>query len=118
VVRRLLRERVLAATRLALSVPEQPELHPFAEVIDGETAAMFVGRLVSAQNQIAALAAARVPAATLRLRLDTALRTGIEDTLSLLADNGRDETEAVAIVAEVFADYARLVAAQVEPPTP
>jgi hypothetical protein len=46
------------------------------------------------------------------------LRTGIEDTLSLLADNGRDETEAVAIVAEVFADYARLVAAQVEPPTP
>ncbi len=110
---RLLRERVLAQTRLSLALGEGGVGPEFAEVIEGEPVAAFLGRLLSAQNQLAARRAGVWPERRLRRRLDRALRAGAAETLELLAADGRDAAGA-AIVAEVLAEYARRLAALAE----
>ena len=108
---RLLRERVLACTRVRLELDDAPVGPEFAEVTEGEPAAAFLGRLLSAQNQLAARRAGSWPAAEVRRRCDEALRAGAQETLDLLAADRRDDAAALAVVAEVLAEYGRRVAA-------
>ncbi len=110
---RLLRERVLARTRGLLELGEDVIGHEFAEMLDGEPAPAFLGRLLSAQNLLAARRAGSWPGARVRACLDEALRGGAEETLELLAADGHADPAAVAIVAEVLTDYGRRLAALV-----
>lgn len=112
VARRLLRERVLAATRRELALASAVHVPRFAEAVDRESVALFVGRLVGAQNQLAGLLRPRPQPAELRARLDRALRSAIDETLELLgADASRAASlDAAATVLEVLAEYRRLVA--------
>lgn len=102
---RLLRERVLARSRRRLGIPEQATARTFAEVIDAELAEAFLGRLLSAQNQLAALAAAAAPMQQVRIHLDQALREGVEETLDLLTRERCRDTDALAVVAEVLTAF-------------
>jgi hypothetical protein len=123
VARRLLRERVLSRTRVSLRLGDVPASHKFAEAVDGESAAAFLGRLLSAQNQLAARRAGNWPEPRLRKALDQALREGVDETLELLAQDARDTTRGIAAVAEVLSEYARRLAMLLEestaaPPAP
>jgi hypothetical protein len=106
--RRMIRERVLARTRLLLELGGE-HVPEFAEAIATEPVAAFVGRLVSAQNQ---LGGKRLPGwggPRVRAALDHALHAGVAETLELLRD-GRDQGEGTAVVAEVLAEYGRRLA--------
>jgi hypothetical protein len=115
VARRVLRERVLARTRQALELGAIGSGPEFAEVIDDESTAAFLGRLLSAQNQLAGLRAPSWPGPRLRAALDRGLREGAEEALGLLGVDGQGEAEAdaaaVAVVADVLAEYGRRLAA-------
>lgn len=112
---RLLRERVLAGTRRLLELEEGASGPEFAEVIEGEPIAMFLGRLLSAQNQLAGRRAAEWEERRLRRLLDLALHAGAIETLELLSADGRDDAAGVQIVTEVLAEYGRRLAALAEP---
>jgi hypothetical protein len=107
----LLRERVLACTRAAFGLADAALPHAFAEVVEGEPVPAFLGRLLSAQNQLAAQRAGTLAPAELRRRLADALQAGAEETLDLLALDGSDDAEAVAVIAEVLAEFGRRLAA-------
>jgi hypothetical protein len=111
----LLRERVLAGTRRVLELDEGTSGPEFAEVIEGEPIAEFLGRLLSAQNQLAARRAGRWNERRVRRLLDLALHAGAIETLELLAADGRDDAAGVQIVTEVLAEYGRRLAAMAEP---
>ena len=53
--RRLLRERVLSRTRERLELTDGEFVPSFAENVDEEPVGAFLGRLIGAQNQLAAL---------------------------------------------------------------
>jgi hypothetical protein len=108
VARRLLRERVLARTRARLAVPSGAVLD-FAEDIAGETIEQFVGRLLSAQNLIAARRSG-VDHATIRAGLDEAMREGCADAREMLATDDPADA-ALGVVAAVLVEYGRLLAA-------
>lgn len=110
VARRVLRERVLARTRSRLELVDESSAPAFAEVIDLEPAAAFLGRLLSAQNQLAARRAGQWGVLRIRASLDQALREGAQETIELLAADPL-HTEGVVVVAEVVAEYARRLAA-------
>lgn len=113
-VLRLLRERVLASTREALGVDEGHATPEFAEILEGEPVPAFLGRLLSAQNQLAASRRAHggeLTAAVVRSRCDDALLAGANETLELLAANPHVDPTAATIVAEVLAEHARRIAA-------
>ncbi len=110
VARRVLRERVLTRTRTRLELTDEHPAQEFAEVIDLELPAAFLGRLLSAQNQIAALRAGQWPVPRIRAALDQALREGAQEAIELLAADPQ-HTEGVVVVAEVIAEYARRLAA-------
>lgn len=111
----MLRERVLAHTRLWLELPEHVAVPVFAEVPEDETAGEFLGRLLSAQNQLAAHRASQWDGVRLRRCVDAGLRGGAEETCAMLAD-GRDEL-ALAAAAAVLVEYGRrLQALCTEPP--
>lgn len=110
IARRLLRERVLARTRALFALRDHDHGPVFAEVIDDEPAHEFVGRLLSAQNQLVARSVAALPATVARERLDRALRDGVQETLDLLAAEPLHQ-DGVAVVATIVAEYARRLAA-------
>lgn len=114
--RRLLRERVLARTRARLELDDASAGPEFAEVLDCETLTAFLGRLLSAQNQLAARRAGTWPAPRVRRCLDAALQAGAAETLELLAAQGHDDASAVAVVVDVLAEYGRRLAALAAPP--
>lgn len=111
--RRLLRERVLARTRERLALAEGDVVHAFAEAVDAESVDDFLGRLLSAQNQLAALRARALGPAPVRAALDGALRDGAMETVELVAADAAGGGAAVAVVAEVLEAYARRLAAMV-----
>lgn len=119
VARRLLRERVLAATRAQLELGDGEFVPNFAEALDREPVAAFVGRLLGAQNQLAALRAHAWSPAELRENLDLALRRGVTEVLDMLqqdmlqpdGDAGVDGTE---FVAQVLGEYGRRLSALVD----
>lgn len=104
--RLLLRERVLVHTRTRLQLPEHVSVPAFAEAIADESTATFLGRLLSAQNQLAAHRAHDWDGAIVRAAVDAGLRAGAEEACELLAGDGRDPL-ALAAVAEVLDEYGR-----------
>jgi hypothetical protein len=110
VARRVLRERVLACTRELLGVDGHDGAPVFAEAIDTEPVEQFVGRLLSAQNQLAARRVAEWGTARVRRTLDAALRQGAEEAIELLSTAGRNDGQGVLVVAEVMVEYGRLLA--------
>ncbi len=104
---RLLRERVLAKTRARLGLSEQAHGPTFAEVTQGEPVGAFLGRLLSAQNQLAAQRAASWAGARLRQALADALQDGAAETLELLAAEEVPDEAAVTVVVEVLAEFGR-----------
>lgn len=113
---RLLRERVLARTRTAFGLGESVAVPHFAEVLDGEPLPAFLGRLLSAQNQLAACRAPAWPPDRVRAATAEALRVGAEETIDLLLADGPDAGGAVATVVEVLAHFGRRLAAAVAVP--
>lgn len=114
--RRLLRERVLTSTRAQLELPDGETPPSFAESMDGESIGDFLGRLLSAQNQLASKRAGALGAAATRARLDAALRDGATEAAELLAQDVASGGAGVAVVAAVLEEYARRLAALVERP--
>ncbi|MCA8965599.1 MAG: hypothetical protein H6838_08945 [Planctomycetes bacterium] len=104
---RLLRERVLAKTREQLGLAEHSHGMTFAEVTHGEPVGAFLGRLLSAQNQLAAPRAAQWAGARLRQALADALQDGAAETLELLAAEEVPDEAAVTVVVEVLAEFGR-----------
>jgi hypothetical protein len=111
----MLRERVLAHTRSLLELTEHLAVPVFAEVPEDETVGEFLGRLLSAQNQLAAQRAGQWDAGRLRRCVDAGLRGGAEETCAMLAD-GRDEL-ALAAAAAVLVEYGRRLQALCTEPT-
>ena len=108
IARRLLRERVLWQTRRHLGLGDGEFVPSFAEAVEAEPVGAFVGRLIGAQNQLAALCAGRMTPTDLRGHMDEALREGVEEVVELLSqDAAHDDGAAVAFVAEVLHEYAR-----------
>lgn len=106
----ILRERVLARTLIGLGLDHAGPVPNFAEVQDHEPVGAFLGRLVSAQNQLAARRAAEWPLARIRQVLHDAMHDGALETLELLASEAEPLPEAAAVVAEVLAEFGRRVA--------
>lgn len=111
--RRLLRERVLARTRQRLGLEEGESGHAFAEAVDAESVDDFLGRLLSAQNQLGAFKARELGGVAVRQALDGALRDGASEAAEMLAGDAATGGAAVAVVAEVLEAYARRLAAMV-----
>ena len=109
IARRLIRERVIARTRERLELRPGEDVPRWAEAVDSEPIGLFLGRLLSAQNQLAALRVGALPQTELRRRLDEAMREGVEEVIEMLTRDGADERAlaAVEVVAEVLAEYGR-----------
>lgn len=82
--RRLLRERILARARALLGLGEPSSVPEFAEALDDESSAELLGRLLSAMNQLLALAQPPLPVAAARQLQSQALAEGAAETLELL----------------------------------
>lgn len=118
VARRVLRERVLARTREGLQLAEGEHGPEFAEVIETEPVGLFLGRLLSAQNQLASRRVAAWGAPRVRRTLDAALQQGAAEAVELLAADARDDGSAVGVVAEVLDEYGRRLATLAQDPDP
>jgi hypothetical protein len=114
---RLLRERVLARSRRRLGLPEQSNLHSFAEVFEREPVAKYLGRLLSAQNHLAALGADSVSPSRVRDALDDALREGAQETLELLTFEVQADHAALEVVAEVLVEFGKRLSNQLSDPS-
>lgn len=110
VARRLLRQRVLSRTRHLLELSDSEFVPRWAEAVDYESIATFLGRLLGAQNQLAALRVNTLPALEIRKRLDAALRLGTTEVLEMLGGDPKDGPRAVEVVADVLAEYGRRLA--------
>lgn len=106
-LRRLLRERVLARTRQLFALDDVAHVPEFAEALEAESVAELLGRLLSAQNQLAALVRPPLGAQRLRDLQAEALTSGAAETLELLGDEVPGE--AAALVAALLAEFARRV---------
>ena len=84
----------------------------FAEDVDAEPLAAFVGRLPGAQNQLAALRVRELDKPELRHRLDEAMREGTAEVIEMLSRDPQDEhaIAAVEVVADALAEYGRRLA--------
>jgi hypothetical protein len=107
-----MRERVLARTRANLGLRDGEFVPRFAEDVDAEPLAAFVGRLLGAQNQLAALRVGELTPPNLRARLDLAMREGVAEVVEILSSDAEDEhaLAAVAVVADALAEYGRRLA--------
>ncbi len=104
---RLLRERVLARTRALLGVPEGMSTPEFAEVVEGEPIETFLGRLLSAQNQLTARRTGVWTPEGVRRACHRALEQGVAETLELLTADGRSAHQGIGAVGEVLIAYGR-----------
>jgi hypothetical protein len=110
VARRLLRERVLARTRDLLDLTPGEFVPSFAEAVDAEPIHAFLGRLLGAQNQLAALRVRKLAPVAIRARLDRALRDGVSEVMEMLASDSAAGAVGCAVVADVLAEYGRRLA--------
>lgn len=115
---RLLRERVLVRTRGELRLGEHVVVPTFAEVFEDEPTGVFLGRLLSAQNQLAAQCGGALDGSQIRRAVDAGLRGGAEETILWLHEERRDAS-AIAAVTDVLTEYGRrlqVLVAELEPP--
>lgn len=108
--RRLLRERVLFQTRARLELQAGEFVPSFAEAVEAEPMQAFLGRLLGAQNQLAALRVKVLTQTEIRSRLDSALREGIAEVMEMLAADPVDGAVGCAVVADVLVEYGRRLA--------
>lgn len=108
--RRLLRERVLVQTRKRLGLRAGEFVPSFAEAVDAEPMQAFLGRLLGAQNQLAALRVKVLTHLELRSRLDAALREGVAEVMEMLVADPVDGAVGCAMVADVLTEYGRRLA--------
>ncbi|MGK0202575.1 MAG: hypothetical protein ACI9S9_001644 [Planctomycetota bacterium] len=108
--RRLLRERVLFQTRERLELQSGEFVPSFAEAVDVEPIGAFLGRLLGAQNQLAALRVKVVAQTEMRALLDAALREGVAEVMEMLAADPVDGAVGCAVVADVLSEYGRRLA--------
>jgi hypothetical protein len=108
--RRMLRERVLARTRESLDLTASEFVPKFAENVDEEPVSAFLGRLIGAQNQIAALRVGQLTSTEIRVRLDRSLRDGISEAMEMLSSEPEDRLAGCEFVANVLAEYSRRIA--------
>ena len=108
--RRMLRERVLARTRESLDLTASEFVPKFAENVDEEPVSAFLGRLIGAQNQIAALRVRQLTSTEIRVRLDRSLRDGISEAMEMLSSEPEDRLAGCEFVANVLAEYSRRIA--------
>ena len=108
--RRLLRERVLFQTRERLDLKPGEFVPSFAEAVEAEPIQAFLGRLLGAQNQLAALRVKVLTQTEIRSRLDAALREGVAEVMEMLAIDPVDGAVGCAIVADVLTEYGRRLA--------
>lgn len=106
IVLQLLRERILARTRAALGLTGGAAVPEFAEVVATEPLPQFVGRLLSAQNQLAALRRPPLELARSRRMLAEALQLGAQETSELLA-GAEHAAEGQALVRAVLVEFGR-----------
>lgn len=109
IVLQLLRERILARTRVALGLPSSLVVPEFAERVADESLPDFVGRLLSAQNQLAARRLPPFDLARSRRLLAEALQQGAHETTELLA-GAEHGAEGQALVRAVLVEFGRRLA--------
>ena len=110
IARRLLRERVLARTRERLQLGSGEFVPTWAEAVDAEPIHAYLGRLLGAQNQLAALRVRELSPVQIRAHLDTALREGVSEVMEMLASDTVADTIGCAVVADVLSEYGRRLA--------
>ncbi len=110
-VLQVLRERVLARTRELLGLPPNPGGPGFAALAEDPTPALFLGRLLSEQNLLAAVRAHHWSADRIRAVLSQALTLGAADALDVLQDVDRLDAEAWSAVEAVLVEFRRKVSA-------
>lgn len=108
--RQLLRERVLSRTRERLELMPGEFVPSFVENVEEEPVGVFLGRLIGAQNQLAALRVRQLSQGEIRSRLDSALRDGVAEAMEMVAPDPRDGAVGCEFVADVLADYGRRIA--------
>ena len=111
---RLLRERVLENTRLELELPR--DLHPHIQFarIPGEQPRVFLGRLLSDQNLLASKRRGEWLDSAVDAALEEGLLQGMNETLEILHDLDRLDSETWRLVCSVLDDFYRRVG-QVSP---
>lgn len=102
----LLRERVLARTRAELGIG-RVSVPVFAGSAAPESIEVFLSRLLSDQNQLAARAASASSGSELRPALTAAFEAGVAETGELLAEVPGGGG---AVVEQVAAEFARRIA--------
>lgn len=101
----LLRERVLASTRVELELPEGTPVPTFAD-IGGRSLHGFLGRLLSEQNLLASARAGQWEPDRIRRATAAAFTHGAVETLEVLGAVGKLDAAAHELVADLLADFA------------
>ena len=115
---RLLRERILERTRLELELPRGAAV-TFAAPGAPDRADVFVGRLLSDQNLLAARRRDRWEAERVDAALETGMTEGLAETLELLHDLDELDAESWGLVNSVLDEFHRkVVSASGEPYEP
>ena len=109
----LLRERVLEATRVQLELPAR---HPGIEFAahPSDSVEVFVGRLLSGQNLLAAQRRDAWPEAAVASALENGLNDGLAETLEILDDVGELDVETWRLLCGVLEEFRRKVCAAIE----
>lgn len=106
---RLLRQRVLARTRVELELADGTAGLPWPESGQPSIGA-FLDRLLSEQNELAAHRARQWPAPRVRAALTSGFRIGADETIDLLCGPPVDEP-ATAVIAAVLVEFGRRLGA-------
>lgn len=106
----VLRERVMARTRANLELSASPPTPGFAEP---QVASLdqFLDRLLSQQNLLAAQRGRVWPHERIRLAVAEGMAQGAAETLDMMQEAGRVDADAVQMVLEAMAAYAKKIAA-------
>ena len=108
---RLLRERILEATRQALDSPgSRPQQFGFA-ASPVDSAEVYVGRLLSEQNMLAAPRREQWPEHRVAAALETGMTDGLAETMDILHDVGELDAESWGLVCGVLEEFQRKVSA-------
>ena len=112
-VLRLLRQRVMENTRLLLGLPRNDSAPTFAR-LDVNRAGLFVGRLLSDQNLLAARAQGALPPAAIRAALAEGMDHGVAETLQILYELEALDELSWRLVCDVIEEFQRKLDACVQ----
>lgn len=107
----LLRERVLARTRVELALGSVSTGRNFT-VADHGSLASFIDQLLSQQNLLASARGAAWPPERIRLAVAEGMAQGAAETLEVLLDSSRHDGDSVQLVIEAMAEYGKKLGAE------